>query len=287
MCEADGGKRVGQRIVETEKWGIMGGYPVGYGKATVTFAELKRRYSGNMEPEYARRLFAWIESKDGAVGIGGASRPNPSNTSAASKLGRSFHQIQTFADGSRFFCAVDLVHTNSSGGAHRAIQWSEVPEQGSAEAREWGLHCNVQQPQEPWHIQPIEFDGFGTWEKAGRPRPQAGYQLPGNPGKVRQPKPVGGDLGEFSPEFSQYGLYPAKTDKGEVDTESRSRPDDLVRYLQGVLTNQCHLAGIDIDGYYGDDTEGGVRSVQKWNGLEEHGRCDAATWVCIDSYATR
>lgn len=265
----------------------MSRYPVGYGTAMVSFAELKRRYAGNMEPEYARRLFAWLESKDGAVGIGGASRPNPSNTSQASKLGRSFHQIQTFADGSRYFCAVDLVHVNSSGGKHRTIQWSEVPEQGSAEATRWGLHCNVQKPEEPWHIQPIELDGYGTWENHGRPRPKAGYTIPGNPGKLRQPKPVGGDLGNFVPESSEYGLYPAKSGKGEVSRDSRPRPDDRVRYLQGVLTNQCHLAGIDIDGYFGDMTEGGVLAVQKWNGLAEHGRCDEATWAAIDAYASR
>ena len=265
----------------------MSRYPIGYGTATVTFAELKRRYSGNMEPEYARRLFAWIESKGGAVGIGGASRPNPSNTSAASKRGRSFHQIQTFADGSRFFCAVDLVHINSPGKVHRTMQWSDVPKQGSAEAKKWGLHCNVQKPQEPWHIQPIELDGYGTWERNGRPRPKAGYKIPGSPGKLRQPKPVGGELGHFAPEVSEYGLFPAKPDKGEVNRQSRPRPDDRVRYLQGVLTNQVHLSGIDIDGYYGDKTEGGVLAVQKWNGLEQTGSCDNATWAAIDAYASR
>ena len=263
----------------------MSNYPVGYGKATVTFAELKRRYSGDMEPEYARRLFAWLEAQGGKVGIGSAWRPNPSNVSKASREGRSFHQTQTFGDGSRYFCAVDLVHVNESGGIHRGIQWSEVPEQGSAEAKKWGLHCNVQKPQEPWHMQPIEIDGWGSWASSGRVRPAAGYRLPGNPGKVRQPKPQAGELGQFSPENSTYGLYPAKTDKGDVDRKSRPRPDDLVRYLQGVMTNQCRLPGIDIDGYFGEKTENGVKAVQKWNKLEPNGRCDAATWAVIDAYA--
>lgn len=264
----------------------MSRYPVGYVTATVTLAELKRRYSGNMEPEFARRLFAWIESKGGSVGIGGASRPNPSDTSEASRLGRSFHQIQTFADGSRHFCAVDLVHLASSGGQHRTIQWSEVPKEGSAEATTWGLHCNVQKPQEPWHIQPIELDSFGAWERLGRPRPQAGYELPGNPGKITQPQPVGGDLGVFMPEFSKYGLYPANLDKDQIDRKSKPRPSDLVRYLQAVLANQCHLVGIAIDGYFGDATERGVRAVQRWNGLDQTGRCDPDTWTCVDLYAT-
>lgn len=263
----------------------MASYPVGYGTARVSFTELKRRYSGGMEPEYARRLFAWIASKGGAVGIGSGSRPNPSNVSAASRAGQSFHQTQTFSDGSRYFCAVDLVHVNG-GNRHRTIRWSEVPEEGSSEARKWGLHCNVQSPQEPWHMQPIEIDGFHGWANSGRRRPAPGYRIPGDPGKVRQPKAIGGELGHFSPEFSAYGLYPLDPNKAEVNRDTRPRPTDLVRYLQGVLTNQCRLGTVDIDGYFGEQTQGAVKEVQAWNRIDRHGRCDAATWKCIDAYAT-
>ncbi len=262
----------------------MTSYPVGYGRATVSFAELKRRYSGGMEPEYARRLFAWIASKDGAIGIGSASRPTPHHVSRASREGKSFHQLQTFGDGQKFFSAVDLVHVNP-GGVHRAPQWSESIEQDSAAARTWGVHCNVQRPSEPWHMQPIEIDGYQSWVNNGRPRPEANRTVPGNPPRVSQPKPVAGDLGIFDPNRSEYGLFPVKAPKDEVDRALTPRPNDLVRYVQGVLTNQCNLAGIDIDGYFGDITEGGVKSVQRWNGLEAHGRVDAATWAAIDAYA--
>lgn len=263
----------------------MTSYPVGYGTATVSFAELKRRYSGGMEPEFARRLFAWLASNDGAIGIGSASRPTPHPVSRASRLGRSFHQLQTFADGSRHFCAVDLVHINP-GSVHRAPRWSESIEQGSSAARKWGLHCNVQRPSEPWHMQPIEIDGYQSWVNNGRPRAAPNYEVPGNPSKVTQPKPIAGDLGVFDPDRSEYGLFPAKVDKAEVDRQFRPRPSDLVRYLQGVMTNQCNLAGIDIDGIFGQITEGGVKSVQEWNGIDAHGRVDSVTWGAIDAYAT-
>lgn len=37
-------------------------YPTGYGTAKVSLDELKERYVAGMEPEFARRLFAWIAS---------------------------------------------------------------------------------------------------------------------------------------------------------------------------------------------------------------------------------
>ena len=40
-------------------------YPYGYGEGTKTMAVLRARYEPKMHPEYARRLFAWIESLGG------------------------------------------------------------------------------------------------------------------------------------------------------------------------------------------------------------------------------
>lgn len=264
-------------------------YPSAYGRAMVSMTELKRRYSGDMEPEFARRLFAWIASKEGAVGIGSGWRPTPSNISAASRAGRSFHQTQTFADGSRHFCAVDLVVPTADKHSSGGVPAASVPLQGSREAEVWGVHANVGTPGkkgfESWHVQPIEIDGFSAWANSGRVRPTPNRDVPGNPGRVRRPKSVGGELGSFAPEFSAYGLYPVQPDKGEVSRDSRPQPDDLVRYLQGVMTNQCRLSGIDIDGFFGDQTAKGVIEVQKWNNLEQTGRCDAATWDAIDAYA--
>ncbi len=38
---------------------VMGAaYPTGYGTARVSLDEMKRQYSGRIEPEYVRRLFA-------------------------------------------------------------------------------------------------------------------------------------------------------------------------------------------------------------------------------------
>lgn len=264
-------------------------YPTGYGSANVSMSELKRQYSGDMEPEFARRLFAWIASKDGAVGIGSGWRPNPSNVSAASRAGKSFHQTQTFGDGSRFFCAVDLVVATADKHSSGAVPVNLVPLQGSTAAKEFGVHVNVGKPGESgfesWHMQPIEIDGFDAWANSGRIRPAAGRVVPGDPRRVKQPAVVGGELGFFAPAFGAYGLYPLNPNKAEVGRASGPRPDDLVKYLQGVMTNRCRLSGLDIDGLFDARTEECVIAVQSWNGLEQTGRCDSATWTRIDAYA--
>lgn len=265
-------------------------YPVGYGTAHVSLDELKHRYIDGMEPEYARRLFAWIESKDGAVGIGSAWRPNPSNVSHASRLGRSFHQTQSFADGTKHFCAVDLVVETAGKHTSGGVPIDLVPLQGSDEARQWGVHVNIGTPGKPgfesWHMQPVEIDGWDAWANAGRRRPIPGHALPVGAAQVAPQRSTGDLVGPFAPEFSEYGLYPLDRDKPEVFHGSRPRPHDLVRYLQGVMRNQCLLTTVEIDGYFGDDTERAVRAVQQWNKLTESGRCDRATWACIDAYAS-
>lgn len=265
-------------------------YPVGYGTARVSFDELKHRYCDGMEPEYARRLFAWIESKNGAVGIGSGWRPNESTVSQASRLGRSFHQTQTFADGAKHFCAVDLVVATAGKHTSGGVPVELVPVQGRDEARRWGVHVNIGTPGKPgfesWHMQPVEIDGWVTWANAGRRRPTPGYDLPVN-ASVFDSLPSIDDAGEpFAPEFSQYGLYPLDVHKVELHRDSQPRPHDLVRYLQGVMRNQCLLTTVDIDGYFGDDTSTAVRAVQRWNRLAQTGRCDAPTWACIDAYAS-
>jgi peptidoglycan hydrolase-like protein with peptidoglycan-binding domain len=268
----------------------MARYPVGYGTASVSFDELKRRYSGGMEPEYARRLFAWIESKNGAVGIGSAWRPNASTVSQASRNGKSFHQTQTFADGTKHFCAVDLVVPTNGKHTSGGVPVDIVPIQGSREARRWGVHVNIGTPGKPgfesWHMQPIEIDGWGTWADAGRNRPVPGYDLPVDVPAVTPPPSIDASVSPFAPEFSEYGLYPLDVGKIVVHRESQPRPHDLVRYLQGVLRNQCRLTTVEIDGYFGDDTKAAVKAIQRWNRLTEHGRCDSATWACIDAYAS-
>lgn len=263
-------------------------YPSGYGTAMVPMTELIRQHSGNMEPEFARRLFAWIASKNGEIGIGSGWRQNPSNVSEASKKGMSFHQTQTFGDGSRQFCAVDLVVRTQDKHSSGDVPAGLVPLQGSPEAQAFGVHINVGEQNKPgfesWHMQPIEIDGFESWAKKGRVRPAAGRAVPGDPGPIQQPVTVGGELGFFSPAFGAYGLYPLNPNKGELSRQSQPQPNDLIRYLQGVMINRCRLGGLDVDGLFDERTEKCVKSVQRWNGLPETGQCDLATWMRIDAY---
>ena len=105
-------------------------YPFGYGRGTKTMDELHDRYSGHAHPEFWRRLAAFLESRNGEMGIGSLYRVTPSNVSAASRAGHSFHQSQRFASGLVKSSAADLVCRNGSN-VHRAPHWSEVPRQGT------------------------------------------------------------------------------------------------------------------------------------------------------------
>jgi hypothetical protein len=151
-------------------------YPMGYGADMVTMTQLKARHLNHMEPEFARRLFNWIESKGGDVGIGGGYRPpgTQPNKPGFAPPGLSFHEGQIFADGTRWYSAVDLVHVNP-GRIHRAPTVAECPQQGTAEALRWGVHINTS---ESWHMQAVPQDGYATWVALGRPRPRAGYPIP-------------------------------------------------------------------------------------------------------------
>jgi hypothetical protein len=159
-------------------------YPKGYGTTLVTLDELRAWDHDKHHPEFERRLFAWLESRGGMFGIGDGWRLTQPDKPGVAPDGQSFHQFQTFASGLVRCCAVDLVVRNP-GKVHRAPLWVEVPAQGSPEAAMWGVHCNVGIPgvlgSEPWHMQPIEIDGWNTWVLTGRPDPTAGYPLPTDP----------------------------------------------------------------------------------------------------------
>jgi hypothetical protein len=150
----------------------------------MTMSQLRAKHENHMEPEFARRLFNWIEAQGGAIGIGGGYRPpgtQPDKPGFAPP-GMSFHEGQTFADGTVWFSAVDLVHVNP-GKVHRAPTVAECPQQGSAESRLWGLHINTS---ESWHMQAVPQDGYLSWVDAGRPRPKPNYPIPGG---VTPPSP--------------------------------------------------------------------------------------------------
>jgi peptidoglycan hydrolase-like protein with peptidoglycan-binding domain len=221
-------------------------FPSGYGTSMVTVDELFRKHHVlKMHPEYAKRLRVWLEAQGGRVGIGGSWRASQPAKPGFAPEGKSFHQSQTFAGGRVAFCAVDLV-VAVPGKKHRAPTWDEVPKKGSAEAKRWGLHCNVTRPSEPWHIQPIEIDGYGTWVRGGRkdfgsaPTPAPAPSAPKYPGKPLR-------LGS----------------KG-----------DAVKHVQKVV-------GATQDGDYGAATERRVKAWQKSRSMFVDGVVGPVTWKAM------
>ncbi len=153
-------------------------YPMGYGNTMAPLDVMMAELLAHGHPEYIRRIKAWFIAQGGKIGIGDAWRATGTQPSLPgfAPEGRSFHQDQKFTSGFIGSCAVDLVVARD-GLAHRSPTWSEVPQQGSVLAVKWGLHCNIV-PSEPWHMQPIEIDGWQSWVDAGRKDPVANYPLP-------------------------------------------------------------------------------------------------------------
>lgn len=228
-------------------------FPSGYGTSMVTLDELfKKHHEAKMHPEYARRLRAWLIAQEGRIGIGGSWRASQPPKPGFAPEGKSFHQTQQFASGRIAFCAVDLVHVNR-GKNHRAPTWDEVPRKGSQEAKRWGLHCNVTKPSEPWHIQPIEIDGYGSWVRGGRKDFSVMTIIPPTPA----PKPPAGAV------FAYPGQPLRLGSKG-----------DAVKLVQAVI-------GAKPDGDYGPATERRVQAWQKSRGMFVDGVVGAVTWKAM------
>lgn len=226
-------------------------YPSGYNTTMLDIDALFNTHHVNkMHPEFARRLRTWLIAQDGRVGIGGSWRAVQPPKPGFAPEGKSFHQSQTFKGGRIAFCAVDLVHVNGSG-KHRSPTWAEVPNKRSKEAERWGLHCNVKN--EPWHIQPIEIDGYGGWVSAGRPEPVANYDLP-----------VSTEINVVVPGPAVVFAYPGKPLK-------RGSQGNSVALVQAVV-------GAKPDGDFGPATERRVRDWQAVNGLLADGIVGAVTW---------
>jgi hypothetical protein len=161
-------------------------YPTGYQDDYRSMLELRAQYEPAMHPAFARRVFPWIGSCKGFVGIGSGVRDSQPDLPGFAPAGRSFHLRQRFASGRLAYAALDLVVIDGpdAGNAHDAPAWSHVPIQGSAEAARWGVHCNIGKPGDPWpkgeswHMQPVELDGFDTWLAQGRPDPAMTYPIP-------------------------------------------------------------------------------------------------------------
>ena len=155
-------------------------YPDGYGTRMVTLEEMEVRHGGKQHPEFARRFFAYMEHKGGALGVGGGWRSTQPDKPGFAPDGKSFHQDQRYASGFVGYAAVDLVHVNP-GKVHRSPTWDEC-----ADAPTFGLHTFI--TGEPWHIQCVEMRGWQTWVNAGRPDPQT-FTLPTDPEDDDMAKP--------------------------------------------------------------------------------------------------
>ena len=165
-------------------------YPVGYGHELLPMEKVRERYASKFHPVAWKLHEDYMVHMGGLLGPGGGWRPTPSDTSEASRLGKSFHQTQTYASGTKGCCAIDYVARNGNN-VHRAPRTGELPIQGSPEAAEWGIHANVGRPGsggwEPWHAQPIQMDGYDTWLHQGRPDPRPVASKPEPP---PPPKPT-------------------------------------------------------------------------------------------------
>lgn len=241
-------------------------YPMGYGTNMVPMAELRAKHEPNMHPEDARRLFAWLESCGGLVGIGGGFRPlggQPANAPGSVRFapeGKSFHQPQPFRTHPGTYVAQDLVVVNP-GGRHRAPRWSEVPAAGSSLAAKWGLHCHIKA--ESWHMQPVEIRGWTTWFVGGRKDPVANYPLP-VPGRVFAPKPTQrrrlvGQLGNVVAEVA--ALQNVCNFWGWRDDHNRPLlPDGKFGALtEQAVKNMQRALGVTADGIYGPQSAGALQ----------------------------
>lgn len=188
-------------------------YPIGYGARLVDLDTLTAAHSPNMHPEFRRRVFAWIKSRGGAVGIGGGWRAPGTQPDAAgfAPPGKSFHESQPFPIGP-CYAALDLVVPTTS--IHAAPSVAH-----HAGAADYGLHFPI--AGEPWHVQPIEIRGWSAWVNAGRPDLHP-LPLPEDDPMTTTPNPIP----------AVYSPSPALLAGGR-DKVFGLLPDGSVRHLSG------------------------------------------------------
>lgn len=244
-------------------------YPWGYQRALVPMWRLKELARFDlMEPTYAAALEAYLVSKGGEMGIGGAFRTTQPDKPGFAPDGRSFHQLQLFSDGTKWFMAVDAVMRNGSN-IHRSPRWSEVPQQGSGnpDISTYGIHANV--GGEPWHLQGFTYDGWETWVNNGRKRLNP-VVYPIKVGTV-PPPPTQPDGSTIAPGTRELVL-----------TDPQMYGID-VAFLQQVLTKAGWA--LKDDGYYGPASEAAVKDFQSKNNLGSDGKVGPKTWAVIISLA--
>ena len=231
-------------------------YPHGYGTQMLLMSEIRARHEPIMHPEYARRLFAWLESEGGRIGIGSGYRSSAtqlrlwlSNPRRFARPGNSFHEEHRWASGGSWYAAVDLVVARP-GAVHRSPSWAEMES-----AKAFGIHAFI--TGEPWHAQLRETRSCSDWKKAGSPDPLV-IALPGNP--TPTPPPTGSST----------------IVNVTVTTIRKGDQGGWVRKLQALLTtfNQ----DVTVDGDFGPQTDTSVRAVQAFLGLTVDGVAGPQTW---------
>lgn len=251
-------------------------YPIAYGTQLVSFADMRRRYEKMMHPEFARRLFAWLPTQGGRIGIGSGHRSTAtqmrlwlSNPRRFARPGNSFHEEHRWASGIIGYAAVDLVHVSGPGRQHRSPTFAECES-----AKHFGLHVFISG--EPWHMQLIETRSASAWKRAGRPDPKM-INLPGTVTPPPTPDPI-------VPSFPITPKPPAPS-PGEDDivtklpTLRKGSTGEHVSIMQALLRH--HGAGITVDGQFGPQTEQIVRYVQGTEGLVQDGICGPQTWSAL------
>ena len=247
-------------------------YPSGYGTAELTLPRLMAKHmpTDKVEPEFRRRIENWIKAQGGKIGFGDIlPRSGENSVSAASLANKSFHQLQKFSDGTEWACAIDLVvRRDGAGHSSGNVSWDDVPEQGSDDAEDWGVHCNVSN--EAWHMQAVPMDGHTRWVNAGRKRPVAGYPIPTVDSPAPAPAPAPPVSGVSKPEqLPTLRMSPPRTQQEK----------NYVALVQ-VILNKCQQ-GVTVDGWFGSQTDKAVRNVQKFFGLEVDGIVGPKTWALL------
>lgn len=267
-------------------------YPVGYGRDEMTLSQIAAKYGPNCEPTFFARFLAWLPTTGGKIGIGSGVRSVQPVGPTFAPGTKTFHMIQTYVDGTKWYSAFDLVCRTSNGkavatreqatGTHSsgAIPQSWVPLQGGAEANLRGVHINVGSPGssgfEVWHLQPVEQDGYDSWAKAGRKRPDPNREFPGKnkpPVPPVEPPPV--TAYADMPPMPTLTVYP----------QPNTMEGWAVLQFQAWM-NRYHAQGnrypqVVVDGYYGPKTGDAVKAFQASKQLAPDGICGPGTWNAV------
>ena len=67
----------------------------------------------------------------------------------------------------------------------------------------------------------------------------------------------------------------------DITTDQRPYVMELQGYLRHIQRDQTDATTVPLDGFFGTDTEAGVRQFQQENGLSPTGRVDRDTWDAI------